>query len=285
MYTEQQLADLVATVEREFNAELAKAESLGSMLAKAEDAPPAAEDEKSEEKAPEEKPAPKADGEEKAPEAKPEAAAADAKPEGDEEAAAPAAEEGAAAEAAPCEDGACDYDEEDLAAMQKMYSSMSKGELLAHHDACRAALDAQGMEKCGSQEQAAAPAAAPEMAKSEKVEAIEVPANIVEVETLKTELAAQMAKSEELKKNFDAVSEFLTKLVKKTAPQGKAITSLEVVAKSEGFNQPEKTLTKSEVTEILKKKDYSTMAKSDRDAIQAFYSGNGTINSINHLLK
>lgn len=285
MYTEQQLADLVASVEREFNAELEKAESLGQILAKAEDAPPAKEDEKSEEKAPEEKPAPKADGEEKAPEAK-EAAA---KPEG-EEAAAPAAEaqEGApASEEAPAADAeACDYDEEDLAHMAKMYSSMSKGELMAHHDAVRAALDGKGMEKCGEAAQAAPAASAsaqPEMTKSEKDVVVEV--SNPEVEKLKAELAAEMQKSEVMKKNFDGVAELLTKLVKKTAPQGKAITNLDAIAKSESTTQ-EITLTKSEITaKLLQKSADPTLSKSDRDAINGFYLGSGSINSINHLLK
>jgi hypothetical protein len=47
-----------------------------------------------------------------------------------------------------------------------------------------------------------------------------------EVELLKSELAAEKAEKA-------AIKEFLTALAKKTAPQGKAITSLDVIAKSE----------------------------------------------------
>ncbi len=100
-----------------------------------------------------------------------------------------------------------------------------------------------------------------------------------EVELLKSELETQ-------KKNFEAVQEFLTKLVKKTAPQGKAITSLDVIAKSEASVE-EKAPTKGEIHEVLKAKSAEpTLKKSDRDAINAFYlTGQVNVNSISHLLK
>jgi hypothetical protein len=72
---------------------------------------------------------------------------------------------------------------------------------------------------------------------------------------------------------------------KKVAPQGKAITSLDVVAKSEG-GQEEKTLSKGEIDTILSKKSQDPkLEKSDRDAINAFYLNGASINSISHLLK
>lgn len=100
-----------------------------------------------------------------------------------------------------------------------------------------------------------------------------------EVELLKSELETQ-------KKQFEAVQEFLTKLVKKTAPQGKAITSLDVIAKSETHVE-EKTLSKGEIHEVLKAKSAdASLKKSDRDAINAFYlTGQVNVNSISHLLK
>lgn len=108
-----------------------------------------------------------------------------------------------------------------------------------------------------------------QMEKSEKTE----------VELLKSELETQ-------KKNFEAVQEFLTKLVKKTAPQGKAITSLDVIAKSE-TSVEEKSLTKGEMVEKLKAKAADpSLKKSDRDAINAFcLNGYINVNSISHLLK
>jgi predicted DsbA family dithiol-disulfide isomerase len=100
-----------------------------------------------------------------------------------------------------------------------------------------------------------------------------------EVELLKSELAAERAEKA-------AIKEFLTALAKKTAPQGKAITSLDVIAKSEASVE-EKPLTKSEIHEVLKAKSAdASLKKSDRDAINAFYlTGQVNVNSISHLLK
>jgi hypothetical protein len=94
------------------------------------------------------------------------------------------------------------------------------------------------------------------------------------------------AENETLKKNFDAVQEFLTHLVKKTAPQGKAIISLDVIAKSE-LPPEDKTLTKGEIHEILKSKTADpSLKKSDRDAITSYYlNGQLNVSGISHLLK
>lgn len=176
MYTETQLAQLIETVEKEFTTHLNKAETLAKSensnapLAKAEDSQPPKKEEKKDDKP--------SEGKEAAPEKKDAAPAAPA--EGEEAApAAPAAPaEGEAAPAAPAamdaapQGDACDYDAEDLAHMDKMYASMSKGELLAHHDAVRKALDAQSAQApaaAAPAPEAAAPAApAPMMGKSEK---------------------------------------------------------------------------------------------------------------------
>lgn len=298
-YTEKDIEKLIESVTEEFTSHLAKAEE-NFKLAKSEAATAVetlvkAEDgeKKPEEKKPEAKEEAKEDDknkghEEKAPEAKdgekapteeaPAPAEGEHKPEGE----APAAE---AAPAAPAEgEDHCDYDDADREHMQKMYMSMSKGELKAHHDSCRAALDHKGMAKSGEQ--------AP-MNKSETVVAsIEVTPEVKpepnkELELLKTEVAAEKAKSEALQKNLDTVSAILTKLVeKKVAPQGKAITNLEVIAKSEGGKEAEKTLSKSEIDAALGKKAQDPkLEKSDRDAINNFYLNGGSLNSISHLLK
>src|ERR1039457_1640581 len=124
-YNETQLLKLVADVEREFTAELAKAEEFNSsVLAKAEGAP--FPPKKKEDKKPEAEEEAPAEGEAPAQEAAPEqeaAPAAEAAPE-EQEAQAPA-------EAAPAQEGN-DYDSEDMEHMKKMYMSMSKGELKAH---------------------------------------------------------------------------------------------------------------------------------------------------------
>lgn len=107
-----------------------------------------------------------------------------------------------------------------------------------------------------------------------------------EVDLLKSELEAEKAKGADLKKNFEAVQEFLTKLAKKTAPQGKAITSLDVIAKTETLTE-EKSLSKKEITEVLNKKTADpSLKKSDRDAVTSYYlNGQVNVNSISHLLK
>ncbi len=107
-----------------------------------------------------------------------------------------------------------------------------------------------------------------------------------ELELVKSELEAQKAKGEGLQKNLDAVTAFLTKLVeKKVAPQGKAITSMEVIAKSENSAE-EKVLTKGEIDAALSKKSMDPkLEKSERDLINAYYLSGASINSISHLLK
>lgn len=178
----------------------------------------------------------------------------------------------------------CDYDDEDMEEMHKMYSSMSKAELAAHHGSVQKALEHHGLAKSGEN-----------MQKSEEaVAAVEVTAAVVEeskpvqnseMELLKSEVEAQKAKNEELKKNLDVVTEFLSKLNRKIAPPAKAITSLDVIAKSEATEET-KELTKSEVKAVLAKKVYDpTLSKSDREAINAFYLNDANIDSVRHLLK
>lgn len=299
-YTEKELSKLIEDVEKEFTTHLAKAEEEfnASKLAKSEEesAAPVVDGTETLAKAEDDKPAdkPEEKKEEKEEPKSEEKPAAEAKEgEGDKPAAeAPAKEEGK--EAAPAEEAAAPaadeghgYDDEDLEHMHKMYSSMSKAELKAHHDAIKNCLDACGsVEKCG-EESAPAP-----MAKSEEtsvevkaeVKAEEKPAE--EVELLKSEISAKSAKVEELQKNLDVVTEFLTKLfAKKPAPAGKAITNLDAIQKSEGGKE-EKTLTKSEITTILAKKAADpSLTKSDREAINAYYLNGASIDKISHLLK
>lgn len=293
MYTEQELKQLIDDVEKEFNTTLVKAESNfrtaslskstpgvegSATLAKAEDAkPPEAKDKEKKEPKSEEEPS------EEAPEAQ---AAEEAEAEGEAEA--EVAAEDAAPEAPGSED-AHGYDEEDLAHLEQMYGSMSRAELMAHHDAVKVCLDAMGMEDAAPEAamdeapEAMAPEAAAHAAPMQKSETANVSA---EVALLKSELDASKAKSEELKKNFDAVSEFVTKLMtKKVAPAGKAITNAGSLAKSESTAE-EKTLSKSEVNSILIKKTAEpSLKKSDRDLINAYYLNGASINTISHLLK
>jgi hypothetical protein len=340
-YTETQLSKLIQDVELEFTAYLAKAEEVGNTLAKSEDG-----------EKPEKKPE---DGEKKPPfEAKPEG---EQKPEGEEKPAEEGKPEGEAHPEQHSQGEGHDYDEEDMQHMHKMYMSMSKGELKAHHDAIMKCVSGGGMmgkseegggigntksenppqpkvkgenldsdPKNGGIDAGAphnalgpkSPASDANGAKINKSEAArrnggkieeQAPHNSpgakspaskadgvqmqksenTEVELLKSELGSANTKYEELKKNFDGVAAFLTKLLeKKAAPAGKAITSMDVIAKSEGAGEDsEKTLTKADIHTILcKKASEPSLQKSDRDAINVYYEqGQVNVTGISHLLK
>jgi hypothetical protein len=280
-YTEKDVTNLIKSLELEFTAKFAKAEE--ASLAKSEEEKP---EDKKEEKKPEH--------EEKV----------DHEAKHDKEAA-PKHEEHSAEEhkedAEAHGDEGHDYDDEDMEHMHKMYSSMSKGEIKAHHDCimkCMGKAEAKPAEmekaegeghKNGGEISAtgepkngpgdkseASDAHGDKMDKSEKLEE----------SLLKSELEAEKAKYEDLKKNFEAVQEFLSALAKKSVPQAKAITNLDAIAKTEAFNEV-KPLTKGEIHEKLKIKTLdSSLKKSDRDAITSYYlSGQINVNSISHLLK
>jgi catalase len=121
-YTEKDVANLIAQVEEAFTSQLAKVQT---SLAKSEDGemPPKKEHEEEHEEKP------KHEAKEHAPEAH------EGKEEHDEE-------HGPEGE----EHEGHDYDEEDMAHMEKMYRSMSKGEQKAHHG-CLSKCMGMGMAK------------------------------------------------------------------------------------------------------------------------------------------
>jgi hypothetical protein len=287
MYTDVELMKVLESVEKEFNTQLAKAEEKSkTSLAKSEDKPFPPKDKKpedKEEKKPEEsKKDPKEKEGEKANESVGEERNSDdhskqhsqEKPEDKRD-------EGAAS-AAPGDHG---YDDEDMDHMHKMYMSMSKAELKAHHDSVRKALDCHGMQKCGDM------AMAMSMDKSEKDTTVEtsievkIPDLTKEHALLKSEFDAEKSKTAELQKKVDLATEFMAKLAaKKSAPQGKAITSLDVIAKSEETKE-DKSLAKSEVTSILAKKSADpALSEKDRAAINDYYLGSKNIQVVKHLL-
>lgn len=280
MYTTEKFKQLMSEVETEFSGFLAKAESEASITVKVDQPLAKSEDES---KKDESKKEPEGKKEEpKSDESKP-AAPAEEKPAAEaapkDEAQAESKEapkaEGEAPAAAQGEDH-CDYDDEDHKHMDAMYSSMSKGELRAHHDSVKKALDGHGMAKCGEQMA---------MAKSETIEVkTEIVANTAETDLLKSEIVAKDAEIADLKKNLDVATEFLNKLfTRKSAPAGRAVTDISLIAKSEA--NEEKTLTKSEIDRILNDKTRDpSLKKSDRDAINAFYLNGASINTISHLL-
>jgi len=291
-YTDKDVAKLIADVEKAFTAQLAKAEDMS--LAKSEDGEKDHEDKEEHKEKPEhEKPfkheakdgeSKQHDDGEEHHDGNDESHDENDKEHGGQE---EHHEEG--------HDQGHDYDEEDMQHMEKMYRSMSPGEQKHHSDClakCMGKTEAKpsdmsknenGSQKRGNGGEMSAcepkdsPGAKSEASKAhgDKMEKSENQ----EVELLKSELASQ-------KEKFEAVQEFLTKLAKKAVPQGKAITSLDVIAKSETPSE-EKTFTKAQITEILNTKTADpSLKKSDRDAVTSYYlNGQLNVNSISHLLK
>lgn len=100
---------------------------------------------------------------------------------------------------------------------------------------------------------------------------------------LKSELSAMKVSHEELKKNFDLVSQALVSLVK--VPQRKAVTGKDVVPVAAPAVDPSK-LSKNEVTAKLKKVAANPeLKKSDRDLIKKFYKQEVKVADLAHLLQ
>lgn len=169
-YTENELHELIKTVEKEFTTHLSKAETLAKSEG-ADSKPPKKEEGKDKAPKKDESAGKEAPGKEASAEGAPAAAPA----EGEAPAAAAPAEGAAPAAAAPAaaaNNGAPGpagiYDEEDRAHMDNMYKSMSREELMEHHDSVRRALDALGAQGAAPGAAPAAPAAgAAPMGKSE----------------------------------------------------------------------------------------------------------------------
>jgi len=159
-----------------------------------------------------------------------------------------------------------DYDDEDLEELHKMYSSMGQKEKDAHHNALKKAL---GLEDKSVEQPV-------DMQKSE-----ELAKRNEEVSLAKAEISSLQAKNAELQKNFDAVAKFLETL-NKSVPQRKSVTSIDYIQKSE----ESKELSNEQVEQVLAKKvKDSSLSKSDRDAINAYYLNGKSIETIKHLLK
>jgi hypothetical protein len=283
MYTDVELMKVLESVEKEFNTQLAKAEESKTSLAKSEDKsfPPKDKKPEDKEKDPKEsKESPKEKEGEKPNESDGEQRNADDHSKDHSQMVQEDKRDDGQSKPSEGDHG---YDDEDMDHMHKMYMSMSKAELKAHHDSVRKALDCHGMQKCGDM--------AMSMDKSEtdtKVETsieVKIPDLTKEHSLLKSELDAEKSKTAELQKKVDLATEFMAKLAaKKSAPQGKAITSLDVIAKSDETKE-DKSLAKSEVTSILAKKSADpTLSEKDRAAINDYYLGSKNIQVVKHLL-
>jgi hypothetical protein len=314
MYTDKELETLMASVEKQFSAELTKA------FAKSEDFPPKKDEskEKDEKKASAES---QGESSKKIESEKPEDKGVKDQSQQDnskdDKGQPMESKEGrenadAKENAAPSEDphGQAEdhgYDDEDMQHMHSMYSSMSKPELKAHHDVIRKCMDGMGLAKCedgitkseqgdaakdaegyrpngGPKDGESAKCKTPASSDAQALNKSETNIVIEDVSLIKSELESVKAENEKGKKELEAVTAFLTKFVAKTVPAGKAITSLDVIAKTEGANQ-EKPLSKSEIDAklLVKAKDQS-LSKSDREAINSYYF-NKDVKKVSHLLK
>lgn len=305
MYDDKELSGLMAEVEREFKIHLNKAEE-SFKLSKSEDEPkkefPKKEDDKESKGEPgkkmeSEKPSDKGVSDQHQQDMSKDPSKGD-KPESKED----RMEADGKENAQPTDDahGQAEdhgYDDEDMQHMHSMYSSMSKPELKAHHDSIRKCMDGMGLAKC---EDGMAKAETGDCAKdaegyrpnggptdgekassktpaSSDMQAMEKSEKDKEVDLLKSEI-------EDNKKKEEALVSLLKKFLEKTAPPaGKAITSLDVIAKTEGGNR-EKPLTKSEIHEkLLAKSNEKSLNKSDRDAINSYYFSKN-VETVRHLL-
>jgi len=209
------LNKILKEVEDQFNTHLVKAEKEAGLanLAKSENPFPPKDEKKPEDKKEEKKPEDKKDSKgEKPNESDGEQRNDDDKSKDHSQMSQEDKRDEGASHAAPGDHG---YDDEDMDHMHKMYMSMSKAELKAHHDAVRKCLDGQSMQKDGDM------AMAMSMDKSEKDTSIEVkiPDLTKEHDLLKSELNAEKSKTAELQKKVDLATEFMAKLAaKKSAP-------------------------------------------------------------------
>lgn len=305
LYTDKDLNSLIAEVEKEFTSHLAKAEeSFKASKPKDEDKQPDQKevngsDDDSKNSAKDEKTDAKEENSGEQADAGKSAKPMEHESEGDKGVKDQHQQQDGAKEGQA--DEGHGYDDEDMAHMHSMYSSMSKPELKAHHDVVRKCLDgmmgkmemSEGMAKaemsdCAKDAEGYRPNGGPKDGAAEKegkgpkssdmqaLEKSEKDVFIGEVALLKSELETAKAEKE-------AVTAFLKKLVEKTAPAGKAITSLDIIAKTEDAGQ-EKPLNKSEIDAKLLAKSKGDLCKSDRDAINSYYFSKN-IETVRHLLK
>ena len=172
------------------------------------------------------------------------------------------------------EESGFDYDEEDFDNMDTMYASMTKAEQSAHYASLSKSLS---IEAPASDESAGT-----DLNKSETVTN----------DLHKSEIASKDEEIGELKKSLEQLTSAMSKFVKARAPQRKAVTNIEYIAKSEedvNKSEPAKEdvskLSKSEISKRLSAKIRSgELKKSDRDQITSFYDNTIQFDAIKHLL-
>lgn len=159
------------------------------------------------------------------------------------------------------EDDYREYDEQELEELHKLYKAMHPNELSHHHNAIKKAM--------GIEDQ-------PMMQKSEDKSS--------EIELQKSEIESLKKANDDLKKAVAMIAESFNKKKASVAPKQQAIVELTTLAKSE--EKQEKQLDRKEVVRMLSKvAETPDLQKSDRELINRYCVGNGTLDSIKHLLK
>ena len=186
---------------------------------------------------------------------------------------APESKEVQLAKSEPVQTETSEYDDEDMAEMEKMYKSMNKTEAEAHYKTLKKAM-------FGDVETEV-------ITKSE----VKADSSAEEVKVLKSENDSVKAENEDLKKSLDKLTQIVAKVFgkKSEAPKQKAITSMEVVKKSEEETKVEakdySKVSKEEINKALTAKIRSgKIEKNDKEAINNFIINNGSIELIKHLL-
>ena len=169
---------------------------------------------------------------------------------------------------------ALEYDDEDMAEMEKMYKSMNKTEAEAHYKTLKKAMFGE--------------------VESEVISKSEIKADeksVEEVKILKSENESVKAENEDLKKSLEKLTQIVAKVFgkKSEAPKQKAITSMEVVKKTEEDTKVDSKdfskISKEEINKTLTAKIRSgKIEKNDKEAINNFIINNGSIELIKHLL-
>jgi len=179
-----------------------------------------------------------------------------------------------------------DYDEADIAEMDKLYSSMDKSEAETHFKSLVKTLYGEEVNENI------------EKSEDENIEKSEDISGLLksELSSVKAENEKLKVKSNKLEKSFQDLTTVLTKLVKgsNTAPKQKAITKIAYITKSEDdFNLEKKEKAKEDVTKLTKseigkrltaKIRSGKLSKEERSKINDFYFGDTDIESIKHLL-
>lgn len=161
-----------------------------------------------------------------------------------------------------------EYDDEDMAEMETMYKSMNKTEAEAHYKTLKKAMFGD--------------------VESEVVAKSEVKDDS-EAKMLKSENESVKAENEELKKSMEKLTQIVAKIFgkKSEAPKQKAITSMEVIQKSEEAKEVKdfSKLSKAEIAQTLTAKIRSgKIEKNDKEVINNYFINNSSIDSIKHLL-